>query len=273
MLSLINNSAGLKIAAQITKGAKMKKEIEPIEIKVKDILGINVALSDSQADKVMKKIDFKGWTESILDFDGVTDVTAAFFRRILTGFSGKSARVIKSNLQFKNHNDSVNFAFEDAIKEFEKQEKKFLDYYTCLFETQAEVEIKTKIRYAISVAMPRRWHRKVGWFNFSVSGWRSSNGSDLKMSPEKWIEHVNNPRYMFTKEDKKRALENKERFDSYNAVRRENGNDEEKFMQEYHTVKFYGLKERWFKQLVKQLRKQTWFDGSELTLYHYRWSM
>lgn len=85
------------------------------EIKLYEILGINIALSESQAEKVMKEMDFE--SETTLDFKGVTDVTTAFIRRIMDGYVDKPTYFITQNLLVKNHNGSVKFAYTDAFRD------------------------------------------------------------------------------------------------------------------------------------------------------------
>ena len=91
------------------------------EIKVFDILKINVALSESQAEKVMAKMKFN--SSNKLDFESVTDVTTAFFNRILDGFfeENKDFKFVKDNLKFSNYNESVTFAFGDAFSLFKER--------------------------------------------------------------------------------------------------------------------------------------------------------
>lgn len=85
------------------------------EIKLYEILGIDIALSESQAEKVMKEMDFE--SETTLDFEGIKDVTTAFIRRIMDGYVDKPTYFITQNLLVKNHNDSVKFAYTDAFRD------------------------------------------------------------------------------------------------------------------------------------------------------------
>lgn len=93
-------------------------------IKIKEILGIDVAISDIQANEVKKNIDFS--KEVILDFEGISDATTAFINIIFDGFYDKLINPLDliKKLKIKNSNDSIKFAFGDAFSLFKARFEK-----------------------------------------------------------------------------------------------------------------------------------------------------
>ena len=92
------------------------------EVNVFKELNLEVAISDKQALIVKEKINYDS-DKIILDFKNITDVTTAFLNIIMDGFFEKITKpeeVVKK-LKFKNHNDSVIFAFGDAYELFKKR--------------------------------------------------------------------------------------------------------------------------------------------------------
>lgn len=95
-----------------------------MKIRIIDIIGVSVAISDKQANQVKEKINYEDVV--ILDFAGITDVTTAFLNIIMDGFFGRveTASEILSKLSFENYNESVKFAFGDAYELFKERIKK-----------------------------------------------------------------------------------------------------------------------------------------------------
>lgn len=94
------------------------------KIKIFDILKLPVAISVKQGEKIVEK--FNGAEVIILDFNGILDVTTAFFNCIFDYFVGKINKIkdIFEVLKIENHNDSVKFAYVDAYELFKERLEK-----------------------------------------------------------------------------------------------------------------------------------------------------
>ncbi len=92
------------------------------EVNIYNELNLRVAISDKQALIIKEKINYDS-DEIILDFEKITDVTTAFLNIIMDGFFEKITKPeeVVRKLRFKNHNDSVKFAFGDAYELFKKR--------------------------------------------------------------------------------------------------------------------------------------------------------
>lgn len=90
-------------------------------IKINEILKMNIAISESQAEDVVEIIDIED--NLVLDFEGISDVSTAFFNIILDLYwtEKMDPKSIIKKISFVNYNDSVVFAFGDAFGIYKKR--------------------------------------------------------------------------------------------------------------------------------------------------------